>query len=84
MSNIVTTERIKSAIDYIEYFDAGKTTICVVTLTNGYQVVSTSACVDKETYNLNKGKSIALEKAIKKIEDLETHRLQWETAGDIK
>ena len=81
MENIVTSKRISKVIDQIEYFNNGKTTICIVTLINGFQVVGTSACVDKTNFDEEIGKEFALKQALNKIEELEGYRLQWELYG---
>lgn len=82
MDNVVTKKRIKKAIKNIEYFNNGKTTICIVELNNNFQVVGTSACVDKENFDEDIGKEWAFRKAIDKIEELEGYRLQWELYKD--
>lgn len=78
MENIVTSKRISKVIDNVEYFNNGKTTVCIVTLINGFQVVGTSACVDKSNFDEIVGKDWALKEAINKVEELEAYRLQWE------
>lgn len=42
-------------------------TFCVLSLRNGFTVVGSSACVDPNIFNADKGKQIAREKAVEHI-----------------
>lgn len=48
-----------------------KTTICLVTLDNGYEVVGSSACVDPNNFDFNIGKEWAWKDAKDKLGDIE-------------
>ena len=77
--NIVTESRVAGVIEKVEYTRVGvKTTVCCVTLSNGFEVIGTSACVDPDNFNKELGEKYALEQAISKIEELEGYRLQSE------
>lgn len=47
-----------------------KTTICVITLGNGFEIVGHSACVDKDMYNREIGEHYALVKALSNLSEL--------------
>lgn len=51
------------------------TTICQLTLENGYTVLGTSACVDPKQYNQALGEKYAYEDAINKMWPLEGYLL---------
>ena len=44
-----------------------KTTVCLITLDNGYEVVGSSACINPEDYDLEIGKKFAYEDAFEKL-----------------
>lgn len=75
--NTVTRESIEALIAKEDYWNNGKTTVCILTLTNGFEVIGTSAPVDKSNFDLEVGSKYAKEKAIDKIWELEGYRLQW-------
>jgi len=86
MENKVTLEGIKSKIRaecYIVLPD-GRTTICQLTLQNGYTINGTSACVDPAEFDRDAGRKYAFESAVSKIWPLEGYllaeRLFWERA----
>lgn len=53
----------------------GRTTLCQLTLLNGFTVIGTSACVCKENYNQDVGESLAYSKAREEIWQLEGYLL---------
>jgi len=64
----VTEECVESAIQSEEYLTVGKkTTVCVLTLKNGFEVVGTSACVDVNNYSQEVGQPYARKKAIDQV-----------------
>ena len=66
--NTVTEECVENSIASEEYSTVGKkTTLCVITLKNGFEVVGTSACVDPANYDLEVGKPYARKKAIDQV-----------------
>ena len=72
-----TQEMIDAAIKAeCDYKVGEKTTVVVLILQNGFEVVGTSACVDAANYNHETGKKYARERAITKIWELEGYRLQ--------
>jgi hypothetical protein len=54
----------------------GRTTVCQLTLENGFTVIGTSACVSKEQYNQALGEKFAYEKAFEEIWQLEGYLLR--------
>lgn len=73
----ITLEHIESKIDKVEYFVFDmKTTICNVTLKNGFNVTGESSCVNPKNYNKELGEQISYENAKKKIWALEGYLLQ--------
>lgn len=74
---------VKLSQDYIEslvegelYFNTGKTTICVLKLRNSYEVVGVSATVDVKNFDIEIGKRIAKESAVREIWALEGYLQQ--------
>lgn len=78
--NRVTIERIESKIKHEEYIllPDGRTTICILTLENGFTVKGWSACVAKENYNKELGEKYAREDAIDDMWQLEGYLLAQE------
>lgn len=82
--NQVTVDAIKSKIKgevYIVMPDA-RTTLCQLTLANGYTVNGTSACVDASNFDINTGRKIAFDDAFNKIWPLEGYLLAEKLYGD--
>ena len=75
--NKLTPEDIEKAIVKEEYIKVGtKTTIAVLTLKNGFEVVGKSGCVDPANYDHKIGSKVAREKAVDQVWLLEGYRLQ--------
>lgn len=51
------------------------TTVCVLTMQNGFTVMGKSACVDKAMFNKQMGEEIAMDDAIEKLWELEGYLL---------
>lgn len=73
----VTLESIEALIVKENYWNNGKSTICILTLENGFEVIGTAGIVDKTNFDEEIGKKFAKEKAIEKMWELEGYRLQW-------
>lgn len=59
---------LNNYIEKIEYHHIGKkTTICLITLTNGFEIVSSSACLNDVTYKQEVGEAVAKELALQKL-----------------
>jgi hypothetical protein len=57
-------------------FPGTTTTVCCLTLRNGYTTIGTSACVDPDNFNAEIGERYALEDAAEKVWDLEGYALK--------
>lgn len=73
----VTLEHLESLIEKKEFFTAGKkTTACLLTLKNGFEILTTSACVKVEDYNQEMGARIAIQRAYDRLWELEGYYAQ--------
>lgn len=73
----LTQSDIENSIKSESYFQAGKkTTVCVLTLQNGFEVIGSSACVNPDDFNMETGKPYARERALNKVWELEGYRQQ--------
>lgn len=75
--NSVTLAAIQDKVRKTEYvlLPDGRTTICMLTLQNGFTVRGESSCVDIARYNRALGEKYAYEDAINKIWPLEGYLL---------
>lgn len=77
--NTVTQEQIDSLIEesQIQTITMGtKTTVVMVVLKNGFTLVESSSCVDKDNYNQELGKEICIDRIKNKLWELEGYKLQ--------
>ena len=73
----LTINDIEKKIYKVEYHKVGeKTTVCVITTQNKFEVIGTSACVDPANYNKHLGQDLAYKKALEKVWELEGYLLQ--------
>lgn len=63
----VTESAVNAAIDREDYLTHGVTTICVLTLTNGYKVIGHSTPASEENFNPDVGRFYARENAKRQI-----------------
>lgn len=87
--NNITPEHIDATIETVRYVHTGETTtIAILTLRNGYEVLGQSACADPANYEQALGQQLALEDGKKKIWPLEGYllkqRLYEEGKGPFK
>lgn len=76
-SRSLTIDHIHCLIAEQEFFKIGKkTTICLLTLKTGFEVVGTSGVVDPKKFDFEIGKEIARKNAVEKIWEIEGYRLQ--------
>lgn len=73
----ITLEGIKAKIKGETYLvlPNGRTTVCQLTLENGFTVEGYSACVDSSEFNLDLGRKYAFDDAMNKIWPLEGYLL---------
>lgn len=77
MINKLTIEEVEAAISTVEFLKVGKkTTVCIMTLHNGFEIIASSSCVAPENYEQNIGEAIARERATEKIWELLGFSLQ--------
>lgn len=77
MLNKLTIEEVEAAISTVEFVKLGKkTTVCVMTLHNGFEIIASSSCVSPELYSQEIGEAIARERATEKIWELLGFNLQ--------
>ena len=74
----ITPEHLDSVISNADYhgFPGTTTTVCLLTLTNGYTVLGESACASPENFDEELGRRIAYENARNKIWSLEGYLLK--------
>lgn len=74
----LTMGEILDAVVNADYWRLGETTttICQLTLKNGYTVIGQSACIDPTQFNKTIGEKVAWDNAIEKVWDLEGYLLK--------
>lgn len=66
--NSVTEESVANEIASEEFMTVGKkTTLCVITLKNGFECVGSASCVDAANYDLEVGKPFARDRALQMV-----------------
>lgn len=69
-------EKIEHLIGNVSYHHFGETTtVCAITLTNGFTVTGTSGCVDPNNFDETIGRKVAYDNAAKEI---------WAVAGYLE
>lgn len=73
----LTEEDINDVIADVNYIQPPNTTttICLLTLQNGFVVIGKSACVDSTEFDRSLGESLALDDAVEKVWELEGYLL---------
>ena len=80
--NTITEECIEGCIESCEFIKLGnKTTCCLLTLRNGFEICATSACVDPNNYDHDIGCKLARQRAVDKVWELEGYKLQCGMPG---
>lgn len=82
MENSDLESRIKSCTFTI--LPSGKTTVCELTLQNGFSVVGTSSCLDVKNFDKELGEKCALKDAKRKAFDLVAYEMQTEISNKDK
>lgn len=73
----LTQKHIEDQVVKKEFSKQGeKTTVCLLTLNNGFEVMGTSACIDPKNYSKAVGEDLAYEKALDKVWELEGYKSQ--------
>lgn len=77
----VTEKEVFESIVYEQYAQMGaKTTVCLLILHTGYEVVGTSSPVDPANFDLSIGKELAREDAVKQVWSHLGSIVQWRKA----
>lgn len=78
IKNRITMGDILAAVVKADYTILGDTTttICQLTLTNGYTVIGKSACIDKALFDKTIGEKVAWNDALERVWELEGYLLQ--------
>lgn len=59
-------------IEKHEFLKVGKkTTICLMTLKNGFEILTSSSCVNPDDYDQEIGQKISYRKALDKLSDIQ-------------
>lgn len=76
--NKLTMGDILDTVVKADYWRLGDstTTVCQLTLKNGYTVLGQSACIDPLEFNKTVGEKVAWENALDKVWDLEGYLLK--------
>lgn len=74
----LTQDDVLGAIKKEDYtvLNDGRTTICQLTLQNGFTVIGVSACVDPKNFDKEIGQNIAKDNAVEKVWELEGYLLR--------
>lgn len=78
LPNKLTMGDILDTVMRADYYRLGDstTTICRLTLRNGFTVIGQSACIDPLEFNKSIGEKVAWDNALEKIWELEGYLLQ--------
>ena len=70
---MITEQNIKAKIKDTTYIvmPDGRTTVCQLSLLNGFSVIGTSSCINANEFNLPIGREIAYKNAFQKMWELE-------------
>ena len=84
MSEIISLnrEKLEALVSHTHYHHVPDTTttICAITLKNGFTVVGESACIDPNNFDQIIGQKIAYENAFEKLWQLEGYRIKSQLA----
>lgn len=80
----ISEEHLNSLIKETSFWNNGKTTVCIIELNSGFQVVGTSGIVDKSNFDENIGNHFAYKNAFEKLWELEGYLLQNQLTNDSR
>ena len=78
LPNKLTMGDILDTVVKADYWRLGETTttVCQLTLKNGFSVIGQSACIDPSEFNKSIGEKVAWDNALEKVWELEGYLLQ--------
>lgn len=76
MKRKLLLDDIKGKVRSETFWNNGKTTVCILTLQNGFEVVGSSGCVDPANFVQAIGEKIAYERALDQVWAFEGYLLQ--------
>lgn len=59
---------LKRQVSETTYFNNGKTTVAIITMKNGFEIVGTSSCVHRENFDMAMGRHYALVDALRQMD----------------
>jgi hypothetical protein len=78
MKNCITEDSLEKIIKKEDYHFVGKkTTVCLLTLENGFEIIGFSACVDASNFDKEIGMKESYKNAFDKLWQLEGYKLQY-------
>jgi hypothetical protein len=88
MENQLSAADIRSSADTtgykVEYMTIGeKTTICLLTTQEGFEIVGTSACIDPRNFDIQVGRDWAFRNAIEQLERYQGYARQLQNARAV-
>lgn len=71
-------QEVKDTVKRVQYyrFPDTTTTVCALTLTNGFIVTGESACIDPNEFNTSLGEQFAYDNALQKVFHVEAYMLK--------
>ena len=64
--------QLQELIEKHEFFKLGrKTTVCLLTLKNGFEILTSSSCVNPDNYDQELGERISYRKALERLSDIQ-------------
>lgn len=80
----VTMNSLLDKIDSVKYtiLNDSTTTVCMLTMKNGYNVLGTSACADPANFNKAKGELYSYQDAVNNVWPLEGYLLREELSKE--
>lgn len=76
MVKSITKEELEQLIQKIEYNHTGKTSICILVLKNGFEVIGTAGVLDRNRFDAAIGEKYSYENAFNKLWELEGYHRQ--------
>lgn len=72
----VTKEYMEAKIYNVDYLNSGMTTICIITMSNGFKVIGHSTPASSENFDADVGRAYAYDNAFRQLWQLEGYLLR--------